>query len=136
LGNDDGAEATEATQVATVKVTVRLTPLREAVISTAVAEETELVVTVNVPVVAPLATVTLDGTEATPEFELERLTEEPPEGAAIVSVTVPVALVPPTTLVGLREIADKVTPVTVRVADAEMPLSDAEIETFVEDSTA
>jgi hypothetical protein len=69
--------------------------------------ETELVVIANCAVVAPDATVTLGGTDATAAFELERVTASPPLRAAIVSVTVPVAPVPPTTLVGLIETDDK-----------------------------
>jgi hypothetical protein len=61
------------------------------------------VVTVNEAVVAPAATVTLDGTEAAPAFELESETTAPPDGAALVKVTVPRDVPPPATLVGLSE---------------------------------
>jgi hypothetical protein len=62
---------------------------------------TVLVVTVNVAVVAPAATVTLTGTVADP-LSLESVTTAPPTGAALLNVTVPVELLPPTTVVGFR----------------------------------
>jgi hypothetical protein len=70
---------------------------------TAVDASTALVLTVNVALVAPAATVTLDGTVAAAVLLLERATNVPPDGAAPLSVTVPVEdCVPPTTLVGVR----------------------------------
>ena len=62
---------------------------------------TPLVVTVNVVDVLPAATVTLAGTVAA-GFPLESVTTAPPVGAAALSVTVPVELAPPVTLVGFR----------------------------------
>ncbi len=62
---------------------------------------TALVLTVNVALVAPAATVTLDGTLAAAVLLLDSATAAPPDGAAPLSVTVPVEdCVPPTTLVG------------------------------------
>ena len=61
-----------------------------------------LVLTVNVALVAPAATVTLDGALATVVLLLESVTCAPPEGAAALRVTVPVEDPPPVTLVGLR----------------------------------
>jgi len=59
------------------------------------------VLTVNVALVAPAATVTLDGTVASAVLLLESPIVAPPTGAAPLSVTVPVEdCVPPTTLVG------------------------------------
>lgn len=55
--------------------------------------------TVNVAVVAPAVTVTVAGTVALVELEL-RATDMPPVGAAPLSVTVPVELVPPRTDAG------------------------------------
>jgi hypothetical protein len=59
---------------------------------------TKVVVTVNVALVDPLATVTVLGTLAL-ELLLLKLTTLPPDGAAELNVTVPVELFPPTTLV-------------------------------------
>jgi hypothetical protein len=69
---------------------------------------TALVVTVNVPVVAPAKTVTVAGTTAD-VLLLERLTTAPPVGAAALSVTVPVELAPPTILVGTSVTEETVT---------------------------
>ena len=56
----------------------------------------------NVPDDAPAATVTVAGT-CTFALLLDKLTEAPPDGAAALSVTVPVALPGPTKLDGLNE---------------------------------
>jgi len=71
---------------------------------------TATVVTVNVALVAPAATVTLPsaGTLATAELLLESVTTIPPAGAADVSVTVAVEEAGPTTLVGLSVRPDSV----------------------------
>ena len=67
---------------------------------TAVDAVTALVLTVNVALVAPAATVTLEGTVAAAVLLLESATVAPPAGAAPLSVTVPVEEFPPVTLVG------------------------------------
>ena len=69
-------------------------------IVTAVEAGTVDVLTVNVAVVAPAATVTLAGTVAVAVSLLESATTAPPAGAAALSVTVPVDPVPPVTLAG------------------------------------
>ena len=69
-------------------------------IATDVVAVTTDVVTANVAVVAPAATVTLAGTIADASL-LDSVTTAPPEGALPESVTVPVEPVPPTTLEGL-----------------------------------
>lgn len=65
--------------------------------------------TVKVALVCPACTVTLDGTVATEVLLLESVTVAPPDGAAAVSVTVPVELLPPLTLVGFRLSEESVT---------------------------
>jgi hypothetical protein len=62
---------------------------------------TEEVVTVKFTLDWPAAIVTLAGTAATPLL-LERLTNTPPAAASEPSVTVPVELCPPVTLVGFK----------------------------------
>jgi hypothetical protein len=73
---------------------------------TVVTLATVLVVTENVALVAPAATVTLAGTWAAVVLLLDRETAAPPVGAAPLSVTVPVDDVPPVTLVGFRDTED------------------------------
>jgi len=86
-----------------------LAPLNVAEIETVVDTATALVLTVNVALVAPAATVTLDGTLATVVLLLESVTTAPPDGAAPLSVTVPVEEFPPVTLVGFTETEERVT---------------------------
>ena len=84
----------------TVSTAVLVTPAKTAEIVAEVTAVTALVLAVKVALVAPAATVTLAGTVAAAPL-LESATTAPPEGAALVSVTVPVEDVPPVTLVGL-----------------------------------
>ena len=70
---------------------------------------TALVLTVNVAVVAPAATVTLDGTLATVVLLVESATWVPPAGAGPLNVTVPVEELPPVTLVGFSESEERAT---------------------------
>ena len=86
----------------TVRVAVRETPPADAVIVTLVALETARVEMVKFALVAPAGTVTVLGTVATFVLLLLRLTTNPPDGAGPLRVTVPVLLLPPTTLVGFR----------------------------------
>jgi len=94
---------------------------------TVVEAATALVLTVNVAVVAPAATVTLDGVLATVVLLLESATVAPPAGAAPLSVTVPVEEFPPVTLVGFSESDERVggggdAGVTVSEAERVAPL--------------
>jgi hypothetical protein len=71
---------------------------------------TALVLTVNVALLAPAATVTLAGTVAVAVLLLESETAAPPLEAAALSVTVPMAEDPPVTLVGLSPTDASVAP--------------------------
>ena len=70
-------------------------------------EATALVLTANVALVAPAATVTLEGTLAAPLL-LASATCAPPAGAGPLNVTVPVEEFPPATLVGFSEREERV----------------------------
>jgi hypothetical protein len=113
--------ATEALTVGliygvTVNVADLVTP-RVAEIDTLLLKNvTVLVVTVKVAVVAPAATVTLEGTVATLVLLLLRVTTAPPVGAGPLMVTVPVEGLPPFTVVGLSVRVDTLGVFTVRVA--------------------
>src|SRR5258708_1182949 len=79
-----------------------VTPPEAPEMLTVVDASTALVLTVNVALVAPATTVTLDGVLATFVLLLESVTTAPPEGAAPLSVTVPVEdCLPPTPLAGV-----------------------------------
>ena len=73
----------------TVSTAVRVAPPALPEMLTNVDVETETVVIANVVLVAPPATVTLAGTVAAAVLLLDKLTVAPPEGAALVRVTVP-----------------------------------------------
>src|SRR5438477_5034310 len=85
----------------TVSVAVLATPLRVAVMVTAVTAVTALLVIAKVAVVAPAATVTEAGTVAALRWLLASVATAPPAGAVDVRVTVPVLPAPPTTAAGL-----------------------------------
>ena len=76
-------------------------PPVEAVKVTRVWNDTSLVETVNVLLVEPGGTVTLVGTFATAVLLLDRFTTVPPDGAALLNVTVPWEVLPPYWEVGL-----------------------------------
>lgn len=107
------SEVKEATETVSVVVLVfPYTPVRV----TEVDEATPLVVIVKLVLVVPAAMVTLAGTWAAAVLLLWIVTLAPPVGAARFKVTVPVELLPPTTAVGLLDIEDSVTALTVSVA--------------------
>ena len=87
---------------------------------------TAVVVTVKVALVAPAATVALAGTPATAVLPLDSATTAPPDGAALVRVTVPCDVAPPVTLVGFStnvfRLAGGGTGVTVSVLVLLVPL--------------
>src|SRR6267378_3068557 len=74
---------------------------------TVVDEATALVLTTNVALVAPAATITLEGTLAGVVLLLESTTCAPPVGAAPLNVTVPVEEFPPATLAGFSETEER-----------------------------
>jgi len=93
------------------------------------------VVTEKVAVVFPEETVTDAGTVATAVLLLVRVTVTPAEEAGPFSVTVPVELVPPPTLVGLRVSVLKAGGITVRVAVLVTPPLLAVMVTAVDAAT-
>jgi len=92
----------------TVSEAVLVTPAYDAEIVTGVDAVTALVLTVNVALLAPAATVTLAGTVAVDVPLLDRETATPLLGAGPLRVTVPVDGDPPVTLVGLSATEDSV----------------------------
>jgi hypothetical protein len=98
---DTDLSETEAAAGFTVSAAVFETPPLVAVMVTAVTAVTVEVVTLNVAVVAPAATVTLAGTVADALLDAS-VTTRPPAGAADDNVTVPVLAVPPVTDVGFK----------------------------------
>ena len=109
---------------ATVRAAVRVTVPALAVMVATVDAVTDTVLTVNVALVAPAATVTLNGTAAA-TLLLASVMPNPPAGAADVNVTVPCVDMPPVTLAGLTLTADSEagggTGVTVSVAERVTP---------------
>ncbi len=106
----------------TVSVAVFVTP-KVALMTAVDCDATPRVVTVNVAEVLPAATVTDTGTVAAAVLPLCSVNTLPPVGAAAVSCTVPVELLPPTTAVGFSETEDTLTAggVTVKVAVCVVP---------------
>jgi hypothetical protein len=86
----------------TVNVAVPEVPEYAAVINELEVEATEFVLTVNVAVLLPPATVTLAGTVAAAVLLLESVTDVPAVGAGALNVTVAVELLPPVTLAGFN----------------------------------
>ena len=73
----------------TASVAVRVTLLKVAEIVTLFVAVTETVLMENVALVAPAATMTFAGVEATAGVPLDKVTTAPPLGAALLRVTVP-----------------------------------------------
>jgi len=91
------------------------------VIVAVVVTETDLVVTVNVAILLPAATVTEIGTVAE-VLLLDSETFVPPEGALLVKVTVPCTEVPPAMLAGLSETDETVAAVEGEIVSAAVLL--------------
>ena len=108
----------------TVRLVACVVPPKLAEIVTAVEVDTVALVTVNVALVLPTATVTDAGTVAADALLLASTTTAPPVGAAPFKVTVPCELLPPVTLVGFRLMEFKATViagVTVRLVVCVVP---------------
>jgi hypothetical protein len=84
-------------------------------------DDTTLVVTVNVAVVALASTVTLAGTCAAAVLLLDRVTIAPLADAGPVNVTVPIEFVPPTTDAGFSVIDPTAGALTVKFAVCVAP---------------
>jgi hypothetical protein len=80
-------------------------------------EVTDTVVTANVALVAPAVTLTFAGTVTTAVLLLVSVTTAPPEGAAALSVTVPVEDAPPINELGFSVTEATMTGFTVKTAD-------------------
>ena len=125
VGLSDRADSVAAGAGVTVNVALRVVPPNEPEMVAVVELVTDAVVTEKVALVAPAATVTPAGTVA--GAVPESVTTAPPVGAAALRVTVPVAVLPPTTLVGFTTSEDSVTGagapagVTVKVAVPSTP---------------
>jgi len=114
-------------------------PVYDAEMVTGVDVATALVLTVNVALLAPAATITLVGTVAAALLPLERETVAPPAGAGPLNVTVPVEGDPPVTLVGFSVSEERVGRAcgsTVSEAVLVTPAYDAEMVTGVDAVTA
>ena len=105
----------------TVSVVVWIAPPEDAEIVTGVEAATALVVAVNVVLLAPAGTVTLPGTVAA-GLLLDSVTGAPPAGAGPFSVTVPVELLPPVTVVGFTPSEETTGGVTLSVLVRVTPL--------------
>jgi len=90
-----------------VRLAVRVVPPNEPEMAATVALVTAVVVTVNVRLVDPAGTVTLAGSLTDVELS-DRAITAPPDGAAALSVTLPVDELPPTTVVGFTDNAERV----------------------------
>lgn len=114
----------------TVSVVVLLVLPCTAEMVTAVEVETAVVVTAKFADVAPAGTVTVAGTNALALLE-ERFITEPPDGAPVNRVTVPVAEAPPTTELGDTDTLDNPGGLIDSDAVFVTPLRVAEIVEFV-----
>src|SRR5436190_97197 len=87
-----------------VSVTILDAPTHVAVMLACVTAVIAFVLTVNVALVAPAATVTDGSTVATLGLLLVNVTTAPPAGAAALSVTLPVLFAPPVSVAGFSVI--------------------------------
>jgi len=101
-----------------VSTAICVAPPKAAEIVAVVTDATAVVITGNVELVAPAATVTLVGTIAD-ALALDRATTAPPTGAGPLNVTVPVDVAPPIKLAGARASAATVTGIGLMVSTAD-----------------
>jgi hypothetical protein len=120
LWADSAAEVSTVTGYVIVRVAVFEVPLKLAEIAAPVLAPTFVVLIVNVAEVLPAAMVTAAGTVALDEL-LDSEIVNPPVGAATLILTVPVAVLPPATLVGLKDNEVSEGGLIVRVACATPP---------------
>lgn len=119
-----------------MSVADRFTPPSSAEIVTAVEDFTLLVEIGKLALVAPAGTVTVPGTVATAGLLLDSATTTPPVGADALRTTVPVAALPPRTLVGFSPSAESIgVGVIVSCAVRLTPPALAEIAAVVETAT-
>jgi hypothetical protein len=102
----------------TVTLAVLVTPRYAAVTVIEVAVDTVPALTAKVAELAPCATVTLVGI-VSPAGELDKLTTTPPEGAALLKVTVPVADPPLAITPGATAMLDNAAPGGFTITPAE-----------------
>jgi len=118
----------------TVSVAVLVVDESVPLIVAVTADATAVVETENVAVVFPEATVTEAGTVTPLEvLLLVSVTDVPLVGAELVSVTVPVELVPPVTVVGLKVTLESDGAVALTVNDAVLEV-EPRVEVMVADS--
>lgn len=118
-----GAKVTDESAAGVVEITTVFdTAASVAVIVDDLFAATPNVVTMNVAVVAFVATVTVAGTVAQVVSELDSATAKPDEPALPFRVTVPVTLFPPTTGLALSDTDDSDAFCTVRVPLFVVPL--------------
>ena len=98
--------ATVSVAGVTLRTAERDNPFSEAVIVASNDEETDVVLTVKLALVAPAGIVTLVGTVTTGALELDKETVVE-DGEAALIVTVPREAVPPATLAGLKVSEDR-----------------------------
>ena len=133
----DGATETDANRPArTAKAPVTLDAPVLAVTTTPVSVKTAFVLTVKIASCEPAATVTVAGTVAAASLE-SRLMTNPPTGALVSRLTIPVAVLPPATPAGEMVMTETRGAVTVRSAFAAVPLDVAVIvaEVFADTAT-
>lgn len=118
VGFSDSAESVAGL---TVSVAPACMPLNVPEMFTVLVAATAEVVTVNVAVTLPAATIALAGTCATLVLLVDIATARPPAGAAPLKVTVPVDELPPTRVVGFSVTEVREGGVTVSAADRVPP---------------